>query len=115
MRLTSGFFVSALLRRVSVEGGFGAIMRRGAEEAGAIYVIARGRGGIMRLYRPAPQAAYGESRSGDRLFVADAATDDGTAVDQALAREARFDSDLWIVEIETPDADAAAFLSVTTP
>ncbi|MEP2580565.1 MAG: DUF1491 family protein, partial [Roseibium sp.] len=38
MRVTSEFFVSALVRRVFGEGGFAAVSRRGAPEAGAVFV-----------------------------------------------------------------------------
>ena len=39
MRLKSGIWVAAYLRRCNVEGAFAAVRRRGAEEAGAIFVV----------------------------------------------------------------------------
>ena len=45
MRLTSDFWVSALMRRVFAEGGFAAVARRGASEAGAVFVVTRNRVG----------------------------------------------------------------------
>ena len=41
MRVTSALFVSALVRRAMVGGAFAAVTRRGASEAGAIFVVAR--------------------------------------------------------------------------
>ena len=38
MRLKSGIWVAAYLRRCTVEGVFAAVRRRGAEEAGAIFI-----------------------------------------------------------------------------
>ena len=38
MRLKSGIWVAAYLRRCNVEGAFAAVRRRGAEEAGAIFI-----------------------------------------------------------------------------
>jgi len=113
VRLTSELFVSALLRRVAVDGGYGAVLRRGSSEAGAILVVLRGRGTVA-LMRPAPQSAYDGARPEDRLFIADIAADDA-AIDAAIAREARFDPDLWVVELETPTGAATPYLTVTTP
>jgi hypothetical protein len=38
MRLKSGIWVAAYIRRCHLEGAFAAIRRRGAEEAGAIFI-----------------------------------------------------------------------------
>ena len=35
MRVTSDLWVAALLRRIFSEGGFGAVLRRGGDSAGA--------------------------------------------------------------------------------
>mgnify|MGYP001059181168 CR=1 FL=1 len=114
MRVTSDLFVSALLRRVFSSGGYGAVTRRGATEAGAIFVTVRGRDGSVNLYGPAAQADYAEGGVGDRRFtVVLAATD--VEVDKRLQKEARFDPDVWVVEVE-PGADPIeALLSLTTP
>ncbi len=42
MRLKSSIWVAAYLRRCQTEGVFGAIRRRGAEEAGAVLIRRRG-------------------------------------------------------------------------
>ena len=101
MRVTSELWVSALTRRVFSSGGFAAIVRRGAGEAGAIFVVTRNRLGMATLLGPAPQSAYDVADPDERLFVtllSDAETSD---VDQRLAKEMRFDSDIWVIEIET--------------
>ena len=115
MRVTSGFFVSALVRRIQQTGGFAAVLRRGAEEAGAVTIVARGRGGALALYRPAPQANYDEAKPQERLFERDAAANDEEAVAKAIEREKRFDPDVWVVEIEPADGEVGAFFAVTTP
>ena len=38
VRLKSGIWVAAYLRRCNIEGAFAAVRRRGAEEAGAIFI-----------------------------------------------------------------------------
>jgi hypothetical protein len=100
MRITSDLFVSALMRRAFAAGGFAAIERRGAAEAGAIFVVARSRMGELTLFGPAAQASYEEGRPQDRLFAELLRSIDPGEVAARLAREARFDPDLWIVEVE---------------
>lgn len=98
MRVTSDFFVAHLVRRVFSDGGFAAIERRGAEAAGAIFVLARRRDGALDLYGPAVQTHSAED--GGRRFMREVLTDEA-ALGARLEREARFDPDFWVVEIET--------------
>ncbi|WP_313532214.1 DUF1491 family protein [Shinella sp.] len=104
MRLRTDIFVSALLRRVFARGDFAAVEAKGAEEAGAIFVRQVFRDGTESLYAPAPQSFFGEDDSNrSRLFEARLERAETTAVAEAIARERRFDSDLWVVSIETDD------------
>jgi hypothetical protein len=100
MRVTSDIWVSALTRRVFAEGGFAAVIRRGATEAGAIFVVTQSRLGTSTLFGPAPQTAYDDSRPDERQFGVLISDGDAAAVDARIARESRFDSDIWVVEIE---------------
>jgi len=104
MRVTSEFWVSALVRRVFADGGFAAVARRGAREAGAIYVLRRTRLGEIELYGPAPQTAYEEARPDERCFIRLLQTLEQAEIDKRLEREARFDADLWVVELEIDGA-----------
>ncbi len=103
MRLKSGIWVSAYLRRCNVEGAFAVVRRRGAEEAGAVFIIINRLDGTVTLYGPAPQTAFDEAKPSERLFTvvlggeAPAAEADA---ESRLAREVRFDPDVWIVEVE---------------
>ena len=99
MRLTSEFWTSALSRRVFAAGGFAAVLKRGAAEAGAIFVMVRGRDGAVALYGPAPQGVYETGRPSERAFLRLPVTTLEEA-ESKLKREQRFDSDLWVVEIE---------------
>jgi hypothetical protein len=102
MRLKSGIWVSAYLRRRHIEGTLAVVRRRGAEEAGAIFIKIDRLDGTTELYGPAPQSAFDESRPSDRAFspcfkqqpVLEA------EADAYLNREIRFDSDIWIIEVE---------------
>ncbi|WP_062016511.1 DUF1491 family protein [Aureimonas sp. AU4] len=98
MRLTSEIFAAALTRRVFADGGFAAVVRRGAEAAGAVFVTVRGRDGSLRFYAPAPQTLA--EPDGERRFTLEPESDD-EALDARLRREARFDPDFWMIDIET--------------
>jgi hypothetical protein len=111
MRLKSALWVAAYLRRCQIEGAFGVVRRRGAEEAGAIYVRIDRRNGTSDLFGPAPQS---EVDSGDRSFalcLTERPAPDA-AVEAYLAREIKFDPDVWIVEID--DAAGRNFLDVVS-
>ncbi len=100
MRVTSEFWVGALLRRASQQGAFATIIHKGAAEAGAIFIIVNDLSGHVSLLGPAPQMSYGSGRSVDRLFeqVAENLTDNELA--EKVARERSFDPDVWVIEIE---------------
>lgn len=115
MRLTTDFWVSALLRRVFGEGGFGAILNRGALEAGAVFILTRDRFGRSSLYGPAPQTSYDMARPGERQFSLLESDDDGTAIEKRLERERRFDPDIWVVEIEPGKTAIVDLVAITTP
>jgi hypothetical protein len=102
MRLKSGIWVAAYLRRCNGEGAFAAVRRRGAEEAGAIFIKLNRLDGTADLYGPAPQTAFDEAAPSERAFISclkrrPAAEAD---VEARLAREIGFDPDLWILEVE---------------
>ena len=100
MRLRADFWVSAYLRRCDIEGIAAVRRRRGAPEAGAVYVKLDVLDGRVALFGPAPQTDV--EREGERVFMrlhkgewiapADA--------EARLSREIGFDSDIWIVDID---------------
>lgn len=100
MRLTTEFWVSALVKRVFGAGGFAAVIRRGASEAGAVFILVRDRMGGAALYAPAPQTSYDSAKPEDRNFVRLALGEEGSAADLRLEKELRFDPDIWVVELE---------------
>ncbi len=102
-RLKAGIFVRALIRRAEVAGASGYVVRKGAEEAGAVLVkIARLDGTALVL----SQARRGE---GELIWVkplGDSA--DEAAASAYFARQVKYDPDLWIVEIE--DREGRSFV-----
>jgi hypothetical protein len=109
MRVTSDLWVSALLRQVFSAGGFGAVLQRGGESAGAIFIVTRNRMGEATLFGPAPQTGYSDAKPDERLFVELLMTTDEAKIDEKLAREKRFDPDLWLIEIEAGNGSAELF------
>ncbi|AXV14752.1 DUF1491 domain-containing protein [Neorhizobium sp. SOG26] len=102
MRLKTDMFVSTLLRRVFGLGGFAAVEHKGAESAGAIFIRQRFRDGLETLYAPAPQSFFGEDE-GSRKFEVRAERVEAHEIADLLARELKFDPDLWLVELEIDD------------
>ncbi len=101
MRLKSSIWVAAYLRRCQTEGIFGAVRRRGAEDAGAVFVKVALLDGHAMLYAPAPQTVYDDSRPVERIFAPSSPQPvSESLVEERLARELKFDPDVWIVEIE---------------
>jgi len=102
-RLKAGIFVRATIRRAEVAGASAFILRKGAEEAGAIILkIARLDGSVLVL---------NQVRLGDgRLAWAKALGDwvpEARAV-QWCDGQVKFDPDLWLLEIE--DRQGRAFV-----
>ena len=88
-----------------VEGLYGAVLRKGAEEAGAVYVIVDHRDGTCHLFGPAPGSAHDEA--GEHRWLAEVRPPQGPADAMALLeRRTRFDPDIWIVEVEDPKGTA---------
>lgn len=103
MRLKTGIWVSAYLRRCNVEGAFAVVRRRGADEAGAVFIIINRLDGTVALYGPAPQTAFDDARPSERMFTAvlgGAAPAAEADAEARLAREVKFDPDVWIIEVE---------------
>jgi hypothetical protein len=102
-RLKAGIFVRALIRRAEVAGASAFIVRKGAEEAGAVILTLSRLDGTCLLLN---QARNGKGELvwarplGDRGDEAKART--------WLDKQVRFDPDLWIVEIE--DRQGRAFV-----
>ena len=102
-RLKAGIFVRALIRRAEVAGAQAYVVKKGAEEAGAVFLkISRLDGTCMVLNQA--RAGHGELVWAKVL---------GESCDEAKAsayfeRQIKYDRDLWIVEIE--DREGRSFV-----
>lgn len=100
MRLRAEFWVKAYIRRCAVQGASAVVVRHGDDDAGAIYIKINRLDGTCLLLGPAPAGLSGAES--DRRWVA-CLSPTGLPeadADAFLAREADFDSDLWLVEVE---------------
>ncbi|WP_210485601.1 DUF1491 family protein [Microvirga antarctica] len=97
-RLRSDFWVSAYIRRCDVEGVEAVLRKRGAAEAGAIFVKVDRLDGTASLFGPAPQVFLDDS--GERLFSAILVDATPLDVEERMTKEMKFDSDLWLVEVD---------------
>jgi len=90
------------LRRVAAEGAYAVLRRRGAAEAGAIYVLLDRLDGQAALFAPGPTD---DARYGERRWFRAHASDwvEPSIAEARLARELRNDPDLWVVEVESRD------------
>ncbi len=101
MRLRADIWVAAYLRRCSSEGAYAVLRRRGAAEAGAIFVKVDRLDGSTAVFGPAPQTELAE-RGIDRLWRRIHREDwiEPAEAEERLRKEISFDPDLWIVEVE---------------
>ena len=99
-RLTAAMLVSALVRQAGIEGGFATVLARGDATAGAILLVTADRGVVTAAYERALDEAgryrWRESRAA------------GEGFDDYLARRRRSDPDLWVVEVDSRDAEGLA-------
>jgi hypothetical protein len=113
MRLRADFWVAAYLRACRSAGAYAVLRRRGAAEAGAIFVKVDRLDGSGVLYGPAPQSELdvevdGIERRWTRLHKENFV--DASSIESRLRREITFDPDLWIVEVE--DRSGRSFLDL---
>ena len=82
-----------------VEGIFGAVIRKGAEDAGAVYVIVNHLDGNCQLFGPAPGPSYDDE--GERRWATELTSPVSMPeINELLERKKRFDPDIWIDEVE---------------
>lgn len=100
MRLRSDIFVAAYVRRRNGENTFTVVRRKGAAEAGTIFIMIDHLNGTADLYGPAPQSAFDDANPERRFHRISKDGDGPTEIEARLQKEQRFDSDLWIIDVE---------------
>lgn len=99
MRIKSEVWVQSLLRICQVHDAMAVVVRRGDPDAGVIFVKLMRDRSTARLYG-AGLSADADSFDRTLSWVFDPPDRSETEIDAHLARELRFDPDIWVVEIE---------------
>jgi hypothetical protein len=106
LRLPSELWVRAYLGASAARGAPAMLVQRGDPDAGSIFVKVARMDGTALLFGPPLAGAEGpgDHASAGRWFAAcpSPGPHPERDVDAYLASQRRFDSDLWIVEVESP-------------
>lgn len=97
-RVKAGLWVSMALRLGDRDGRPGMVLRKGDPDAGGILVVLRHRDEMCVLSQM--RSAEGELAW---MRATGPAPVDQEAVDAYIARQVRFDPDLWVIEFDAPD------------
>lgn len=97
-RLATAVWVNALVRRAFAAGAFAAVLRRGDAVAGAVTLVARGQ--VTRVLARVAHAVEPAWREVLRVEPADE-----VKVDEHVARQVRYDPDMWVVELTGGDLE----------
>jgi hypothetical protein len=100
-RLPAHLEVQGLLRAVESAGGFATVLAKGERDAGTILVTCCERGENCRAYERMPRP------DGSRAWMLTKRQESENPEEfgHYLDRRKRQDSDLWIVELDIPDAE----------
>jgi hypothetical protein len=99
-RLPAHLEVAGLIRAAEAIGGFGTVLAKGERDAGAILLVTIEKGGATRLWERLPRL------DGKRAFAVSRIDEENDfEFGSYLARRRERDRDLWIVELNVPDAE----------
>jgi hypothetical protein len=109
-RVPAHIEVSGLIRAVGAAGGFATVIARGERDAGTLLVVCCASGREAAAYERMPQPdgsrAWGLARK--------QSPENPQEFWDYCDRRKRQDDDLWIVELDIPDAERFIALSGTT-
>lgn len=107
-RLPTHVEVAGILRRAAASGGFATVMRKGDPERGSLLILVASRGRhVAALERVL-------DLDGDYRWNVTGPVESASSTEMAdfLARRARFDEDLWAIELDI--AEPERFIAETT-
>jgi hypothetical protein len=103
-RLASGVLASALIRRVQAEGGHAAVLSKGDETSGSLLLVCAERGRIISLRERLLAGDRGYQWADVTPSEAGELPDFGDYLNRRSSR----DPDLWIIELDIPNAERFA-------
>ncbi len=94
-RIKAGLWVKMALRMGQADGRFAAVLKRGDEDAGGVLAVLRGKGGLSVLSQI-------RTSEGEPAWLRATGPDpvDQDVADAYVARQVKFDPDLWVLEFE---------------
>ena len=100
-RLPAHVEVNGLIRAVEAAGGFATVLARGERDAGTVLLVTIGHGQPACLFERMPRP------DGSRPFIAAKreSAENPQEFSDYLERRRRQDPDLWLVELDIPDAE----------
>ena len=107
-RLPAHLEVASILRRAQIAGDFATVLKKGDSERGALLLIVSSRGRHVKCLERVL------SLEGGYLWQPVGPPDSASSAEIAefLAKRARFDEDLWAIELDI--ADPERFIAETT-
>lgn len=99
-RLTTGMWISSVLRRTQANGIMATVLAVGDQSYGSVLIAARARSGLARLYTATM------NQDGGRAWIETTKTalSDSEVLERTEALRKR-DRDMWVLEIETEDPE----------
>jgi hypothetical protein len=97
-RIKVGLWVQAVLRLGQSDSRYGVVIRKGDFDAGGVLVVLRGHAGLTVLTQI--RDATGEAAW---LRGTGATPVEEPVADAYIAKQLKYDSDLWIIEFDAPD------------
>ena len=97
-RIKAGIWVNMALRMGNSDGRYGVVLRKGDPDAGGVLVVLRNDKAVSVLSQL-------RSAQGELAWMRATGPDpvDDTTADAYVARQVKFDPDLWVIEFEAPD------------
>jgi hypothetical protein len=97
-RLKAGLWVKMALRMADLDGRAAVVLRKGDADSGGVLAVLRGRDGLVVI---------SQVRTGDAALAWMRGTGadpvDQAAADAYVARQVRYDPDIWVLEFNAPD------------
>ena len=100
-RLPAHLEVAGLIRAVEAEGGFATVIAKGERDAGTLLVVCCASGRACAAYERMPQPGGHRAWALSKLQSAENPQEFWEYCDRRRSQ----DSDLWIVELDVPDAE----------
>ncbi len=100
-RLSAEMKVKTLLRLVNQNGGFGAVLKKGDRISGSILIQCLEKGENPKLLENMP--SLDGSPNWQQIWPQ--ATDNNKKLTDYIAQRFRFDPDIWLIELDIPDAE----------